>query len=607
MFLATDARIRAPSPVRGAWRDEYSRKVAPLARADGLTPAVAATLADSPTRPAWRTLGRRLAALGPEYLLLLMCAVALWHGVATTGDLDWPFDADIFRDIGNAQAILDGHFWEDPAYRGEWRWYNPLVPTVIAGLAKVSGLPVHLLYTRGGAYLGLLAPLSFYLLVASLFGRWTAAASTLGFLFVTSENLVAWSTATYSPWLFAQVFVQALFYLTLTAYHRARTSARPRWFVVTGILLGATFLGHTAPALLLGGIIGLLTLVDRGVRQTRDGAGGAARWRHIGGELIAMGLPTLLISLPFLATIVGAYRLRVINTVPSHFIDDSLFLNVARTFLRQEFVALSSAFALYGLIAVARRRARPIRRGILLAWLGLGGAAVLYGYLWQFLQTRYAVEPPMVVPTFHFMFYLKALQAVFFGYGLSGVSALAVRGIARLAPPSWHGGAGAGRGPILERLVLVGLLLMCFVRAYPTYSGRHEFTGAPETAREVEKNFVVPVAFAWIRAHTGPTDVLLASDKQALFLAVAAGREVVVMNQYFSNPYVDWRSREIARTTMYRYLAIGKHEEFSALARRYGVTFVLASRKQAEDIDWGSAALLIKEAEIGDVVIYRLR
>jgi hypothetical protein len=546
-------------------------------------------------------------ALAPEYLLILMCAVALWRGVLATGDLDWPFDADIFRDIGNAQAILDGHFWADPAYRGEWRWYNPLVPAVVAGIAKVTDLPIHLLYTRSGAYLNLLAPLSFYLLVASLFGRWTATASTLAFLFVTSENLVPWSTATYSPWLFAQVFVQALFYLTLAAYHRARTTARLRWFVVTGALLGATFLGHTAPALLLMGIIGLLTLGDLCGRPTRDGAWSAALRRHVGGEIVAMGLPALVVSLPFLATIVGVYHLRVINTIPSHFIDDSLFLNVARTFLRQEFVALSSAVALCGLVNVACRRARPARRGILLFWLGLCGAAVLYGYLWQFLQLRYAVEPPMVVPTFHFMFYLKALQAVFFGYGLTGISTLVVRSITRLAPRSWLGETGILWQPVLQRFVLVGLLLVCFVRAYPTYSSRHEFTGAPETAREVEKNFVVPAAFAWIRARSQPTDVFLASDKQALFLVTAAGRQVVVMNEYFSNPYVDWRPHEIDRTAMYRYLAIGKHEEFGALARKYGVTFVLASRKQAEDIDWGSAALLVKEAEIGDVVIYRLR
>jgi hypothetical protein len=55
-------------------------------------------------------------------LVLLAFALA----VRATAGLEWPCDMDIFRDLGGAQAVLDGRAGTDPVYLGETNWFNPL-------------------------------------------------------------------------------------------------------------------------------------------------------------------------------------------------------------------------------------------------------------------------------------------------------------------------------------------------------------------------------------------------------------------------------------------------------------------------------------------------
>src|SRR5262245_40694919 len=47
-------------------------------------------------------------------LLALVCL----YLARTTWDLRWPYDVDLFRDIGQAQAVRDGNVFGDANYRG---------------------------------------------------------------------------------------------------------------------------------------------------------------------------------------------------------------------------------------------------------------------------------------------------------------------------------------------------------------------------------------------------------------------------------------------------------------------------------------------------------
>ncbi len=144
-------------------------------------------------------------------------------GVNTTRDLDWGPNGDFYRDVGFAQTILDGDYGKDPVYSDEKLWYNPLIPALIAGVSWVTDTPPHIAATRSGAYLNLLVPIAFYImmLVMSRDSK-IALATIVFFLFVAPGEY----EATYSPWLLPSTFTQVLFYLTMASYIHAVRSGR---------------------------------------------------------------------------------------------------------------------------------------------------------------------------------------------------------------------------------------------------------------------------------------------------------------------------------------------------------------------------------------------
>jgi hypothetical protein len=252
-----------------------------------------------------------------DLMLVLLCAIALLHGVAITHHLEWGTDSDNYRDVSAAQSILDGYFWNDSLYLGESLWYSPLTPTLVAGMSWLTNSPVHVVHTRLGAYINLLAPISFYVLVASFVNRRVALASTAAFLFLTTPFLYpSWASATYSPTLFPVIFVQTLFYLSLIVYRQAVRSGQCKWYGAAGILLGLTFLGHTAPALILGGIIVLYSLSQwfnmRKHHATRR------EMIQLVANLFLLLIVAIMVSLPFLYTIVGRYHLHILNPLPNN-------------------------------------------------------------------------------------------------------------------------------------------------------------------------------------------------------------------------------------------------------------------------------------------------
>ena len=289
----------------------------------------------------------------------LLCAWVLVTGVRTTSDLDWPFDPDHLRDIAHAQTIRDGAWLQDPFYRNEWVWYNPLLPAIIAGISSLTGLPVNVVAARAGAYLNIAAPLTFYLLVWRLTSPPTALASLVGFLFLVRAP--TWAAPTYSPWLFGSAFAQPFFYLTLAAYYAANVSGHLWRYSIAGILLGLTFLAHTAPAILAASMIATITIVRTWIEKRPP--------RELLSILSLIAGPALLIGLPFLASIVGHYQLRVRNGLPLMWSDPNLPSNDWRPLLAmvgsRPFV---NSIIVVGVTGLFLGRARRLPAAIVAAW-----------------------------------------------------------------------------------------------------------------------------------------------------------------------------------------------------------------------------------------------
>ena len=136
----------------------------------------------------------------------------------------------------------------------------------------------------------------------------------MGFLFLVRAP--TWAAPTYSPWLFGSAFAQPFFYLTLAEYYAANVSGHLWRYSTAGILLGLTFLTHTAPAILAASMIATITIARTWIEKRPP--------RELLSILSLIAGPALLIGLPFLASIVGHYQLRVRNGLPLIWSDPNL-------------------------------------------------------------------------------------------------------------------------------------------------------------------------------------------------------------------------------------------------------------------------------------------
>ena len=304
---------------------------------------------------------------GFDLAFVLLCGIAFIYGIHTTGDLHWPYDVDQDRDAGMAQSILDGHYGEDHVYRGETIWYNPLVSIVVAVLSHLTKLPPPQIVTQAGAYLNLLGPVAFYIMVATLFDRWIALSAAAAFLFAPIGGIPAWGAASYSPWLFGPNFAQAFFYFSVAAYYRALQTKNWRWYFLAGIILGVTFLGHTAPAVILGLIVLVGLIKDLFRRDTISLGNGAFIWRDFAHVAILFGV-AFVVSLPFTFSILFRYHLHILNPAPSNWIFPLLAVENLKLFMQSNFNWFAAA-AIVGLVALIRNRNWNSVRTLLLTWL----------------------------------------------------------------------------------------------------------------------------------------------------------------------------------------------------------------------------------------------
>lgn len=497
-------------------------------------------------------------------IAVVLLIVAVREGLRVTSGLHVPPDPDLFRDAAQAQTMADGVWGGDPFFAGEFLWYNPLVPALVALLHAVTRTPILGLYARGGVVLNLFGPLTFFALARRLFGSGAAAAATLAFLFLAPRDLPGWAAAGYSPWLFAGVFTQALFYTGVIVADQAARSQQAGWWLLAGIVLGVTFLGHTAPALLLGGIL-VLTAVS--VARMRRAAVAPLTSRP--GFLLAACLAlAAMVSLPLAIPVAGRYRLAVENGAPAGW---TLPATEPGNFLKliEAHATVGVALALIGVALLLfsdperRERARILGR-----WAFVNGAFLALHYATPLFAAVGFGLPP-IVPAFHFLFYVEAILALLAGYALWRF----VEWAARLLAPAFHPWAS----PAASAHVLLGaVLLAVLAMAVPRYRARQDLVESREQALRYEARQADARARNWIRTATRPGSVFLASDLVSLYVVGPAGGKVVSLEAVFANPYVRVTDREADRRVMMDALASGDRDEFCALATRYDVRYVIA-------------------------------
>ena len=502
--------------------------------------------------------GRHLLA---ALALAACCVFAGIQGIRATRDLEWPGDPDLSRDISIAERIRTGHPLSDAVYRGEWAWYNPLVPGTVAVVSALLNRPVHVVYARLGAYLNLLGPLSLFALLAALFDASVAVAATTAFLFLVQGNEPSWTSATYSPWLLSVNVVQAPFYITLLLMTRAWTRLTRSSFAVAGAALGVVLLGHTAPALILCVVV-TVEAVRVFANASADNRAAVVKC------FVALVASAALVGAPWLSSVVGHYHLVIRNPAPAAWVYPAVALSALPDLLRAAIMPSPvGVIAGIGLVYLYRsRRALPARTILLAEATTLGFFA--YSYVVQYAGSL-GVTIPALVPGFHFLFYLRAFEAMTFGIGVVWLGRWFAHHAARLVTSARRGSmeAAALAAVFVALAVAVGL-------TYNAYRLRPDFVAERANARRMFATPELRAMYQWIVTSTSRSDVFLAPHNLGLSVVGNAGRQVVALDAVFSNPFVNWEERARDQDEMMASLGRGDWTGFTTRARRYRVRYI---------------------------------
>jgi hypothetical protein len=306
-----------------------------------------------------------------------------------------------------------------------------------------------------------------------------------------------------------------------------------------------------------------------------------------------MAAVAIVVSAPFVMIIAGHYGLQIKNPVPSAYSYALLSRGLPRLLVIH--LTVPMAIALIGLIRLRMHRSHRTARLLLMSWVATCALFLAYSFVRLGAQQAAGITLPSIVPSFHFLFYLKAATAVLFGVGLRVISKWAWKLWRR--ERAFRATAGT---PIAAAICV--LLLIPAVLKYPS---RADFTMERDDALKVPGSPDLQ-AYQLLRARVGPRDVVVAEDRDGATVVTPTGAKVVAIYDGFSNPYVDLAPRVAARDRMVSSLATGDVATFRTLAAEYGVTWVLlrAPAVFADSPAWQGTIEFVAAA--GPLTIYRV-
>lgn len=512
----------------------------------------------------WGLPGRVVSAAVVGVLLAWSLVLAFSTVQPCPVSRDW----DVMRDVSIAQSILDGRYPEDPVLRGEISWYNPLTGLVLLALHYVTGMPLMRLSVVAGPFLNLLAPAGFYVLAAALFGRAAALAGLCLVLFGKEGALPLWTCA-YSPWLLASVYSLGLLFLTLAAFVKALRGGSTGLFCLTGLMLGIAFLGHTAPAIIAGGVMLLLTLWECGrLRFVERQSGDAGRLLF---RFLAVLVVAFFVSLPYTGPILWRYQFQVLNPWPSLYASQNMELqNLAARI--QEAVSLRNGLALFGAVMLLRWR-RRLEVKLMACWVVVVGALVVQHYVWQALRLN-GVVLPALVPGHHAGIHLSAVRTVLFGVGVASLGELGGMAAARLLRRMTGKPA---RDRVWRLAGAAAAVVCCGAGLYWSnpYGERVDFKPPAGTAYHDLYVRYLPM-YEWIRENIPPEAVFLCpKENLGIQVVMPAARKLVNPMLLYSNPYVDRGKLTLRQDAILKALVNGDGKSLCDEAGSYPGLFLL--------------------------------
>ncbi|MEO8146557.1 MAG: hypothetical protein ABI723_02915 [Bacteroidia bacterium] len=508
-------------------------------------------------------------------VFLIFLGAAFFQGYKSVSELNWGFNNfDSNRDMGFVHTILNGNYGQDPSYTNEYIWYNPLVMIIESAIVKITHFPVNTVVTKSGAFLNLLAPITFFLMMAVIFNVPIALAATTGFLFFNINDLDGWMAATYSPWLFPVSFAQTFFYTGIIIIYKAFKEWKLFWFILLGINLAFCFLAHTAPTLLL-----ILITVHLSVYKIVKSDPLLKIQAII--DVIKKGLPCLVLfivlTLPFTWFVVGKYKLHMINTYTYEYLHE--FFQIKNVFmLFKANLSLSLLIAMYGCIYFFKMNKDKVSRLIVSSWIMYCIVLYIYTTAIVFIRYHFNIKFPGIVPSFHFFFYLKAAQALFFGVGVCHLLSLLYNYMLNL-PGKIH--------YIIirfEQYMIPLTMVLLVIINYNSYAHRPDFLFNRTLGLENNIAYDTHKVYEWIVSNADDSKVFLSNENLSDFPLLASGRKMVAVSPAMSSPYVDYIKRNNDRNKMLDILSGKESLPAEDIFKKYNVQYLLVNKNEKDSM-----------------------
>jgi hypothetical protein len=449
------------------------------------------------------------------YWVCFLLAFCLVRGLWITRGLRSPGIMDTFRDAGFVQGIVDGNWFGDPTIGGAWRYYPPLTHAFFAAVAAATGIRPLRLLMMSAPFINLVVPAGFFLMTRRLIGAVAAVAGTALLVFFNDLVLPPWISAAYHPWSSVPLLALGGFFFSVWLIHARIRSERLGDAMLIGSAIGLTFLAHTVPALILAVILPVAALTTREINLRTLG------WIAI------VGVTALAWSLPLLLPLVVSYRLHILNPGPGALVDP-LFAYWPPS--RGMLLTLLPGLLALPVIAMLRVEGSISRVAgtILTVWVFVPIVFLTRHYACG-ADSQAAVCTVFVLAVHHWFIYLQAALTC-----LAGLAAwLCMIHVRRITP---HRERWAGAG------LFVGVV--CGIAALLP---RPFDDSMRQRALDLGATFDWG-AYSWVTRHTGPRDLFVTelpdtSLNPASLAVMAAGRRSVALPETYSNPYVEWQSR----------------------------------------------------------------
>ena len=349
--------------------------------------------------------------IGCDIIFLAICLSLLYVGIKTTNDLKWPYSLDHFRDIAQTQVILDGDYGKDPYYLNEYVWYNPGLHFVMSVVFQFLNIPLPELTAKLGAYLNILAPLAFYIMLRVIFGAKLALISTAAYLFILDNSYPVWASVLYSPSLHPVIFSQTLFYITIALFYREiKGDQALKQYIITGCILGVTFLFHTAPAFIGGGVI-LFFFLGKIVGKLKNPDLNIKELKPLLKKLLCVIIPSLFISMAFLYFIIVHYHLKIVNISPIAWKWNQLALKELPHLLQGEIFNIFGIITIYGFVHLVKNKGNKEARKIILFWFSICFGCLVIHFFTMSIKS-FGIAFLLPVPAYHFFFFKSSVLCI---------------------------------------------------------------------------------------------------------------------------------------------------------------------------------------------------